>query len=145
MRQPTFRPGAERREAQLVMAFYDQAWNAWNDDVVEDILSPTFSFRGSLGDAVQGLEGWRGYRDAVRRAVPDFHNQVIELLAEPGRAAARLRYTGHHHGVLLGRRGHGQAISYDGSAFFTAAEGRLTSAWVLGDLDTLRAQIGHDS
>ena len=48
---------------------------------------------------------------------------------------------GHHHGVLLGRRGAGAAIDDAGAAFFRCAGDRLTSAWVLGDLDGLRRQI----
>jgi len=80
-------------------------------------------------------------RDRVRRAVPDFQNDIVDLVTAPGRAAARLRYSGHHHGVLLGRQGHGRLIAYDGAAFLHCAEGRLTSAWVLGDLDALRGQV----
>jgi predicted ester cyclase len=86
---------------------------------------------------VRGRDGWRAYRDAVRRAVPDFHNEVVELVNAPGQAAARLRCTGHH-GELLGR---GAAIDYAAAAFFRCAGGRLASAWVLGDLDALREQI----
>jgi hypothetical protein len=38
--------------------------------------------------------------------------------------------------------GIGAAISYTGAAFFTAANGVLVDAWVLGDLDSLRRQLG---
>ena len=131
----------DRRTEELVRRFYDDAWNRWDDTVVDDLLAPTFTFRGSLGDEVQGRDGWRGYRDGIRGAVPDFHNEVVELVTAPDRAAARLRYTGHHHGVLLGIRGTGAAIEYAGAAFFRVAGGRLASAWVLGDLDGLRRQI----
>lgn len=33
-------------------------------------------------------------------------------------------------------------FGYSGAAFFTAAGGLLTKAWVLGDLDSLRPQLG---
>jgi predicted ester cyclase len=128
-------------EAELVRRFYGDAWNRWDDTVVAELLAESFAFRGSLGDEVQGRAGWRAYRDAIRRAVPDFHNEIVDLLTGPGRAAARLRYTGHHHGVLLGRQGNGARIDYEGAAFFRCANGRLTSAWVVGDLDRLRGQI----
>jgi predicted ester cyclase len=131
--------GEERR---LIHRFYEEAWNRWDDDVVDDLLAESFEFRGSLGDEVRGRGEWRAYRDKVRSAVPDFHNEIVDLVTSPGRAAARLRYTGHHHGVLLGRQGHGDPIDYSGAAFFHCGAGRLTAAWVLGDLDALRAQIG---
>jgi hypothetical protein len=40
-------------------------------------------------------------------------------VAGPGRAAARLLYIGHDHGVLLGRADHGASIRYEGAAFRT--------------------------
>lgn len=127
--------------ARLVRRFYEQAWNAWDDTVVDEILAADFTFRGSLGDEVRGRDGWRAYRDKIRQAVPDFHNEIVDLVTAPGRAAARLRYTGHHTGVLLGVPGTGQPIEYAGAAFFTCADGQLGTAWVLGDLDALRRQI----
>lgn len=122
--------------------FYDDAWNRWHDDVVDDLLAEGFTFRGSLGDEVHGRRQWRAYRDKVRMAVPDFHNEVVDLVTSRGRAAVRLRYTGHHHGVLLGQQGRGEPIDYAGAAFFHFADGRITEAWVLGDLDALQQQIG---
>jgi predicted ester cyclase len=124
-----------------VRRFYGHAWNRWDDAVVDELVAESFTFRGSLGDEVQGRNGWRAYRDAVRCAVPDFHNEIVDLVTAPGRAAARLRYTGHHHGVLMGQQGKGAPIDYEGAAFFRCGAGRLTSAWVLGDIDRLRGQI----
>jgi predicted ester cyclase len=128
-------------EAELVRRFYSEAWNRWDDAVVDELLAESFAFRGSLGDEVHGRGRWRAYRDAVRSGVPDFHNEIVELIVAPGQAAARLRYTGHHHGVLFGQQGNGAAIEYEGAAFFRCADGSLTSAWVLGDIDRLRGQI----
>jgi steroid delta-isomerase-like uncharacterized protein len=128
--------------ARLVEAFYERAWNRWDDGVVDQLLAPDFTFRGSLGERTRGRAGWREYRDVIRAAVPDFHNELVDLVVAGDRAAARLRYTGHHRGVLLGVPGTGVAISYAGAAFFTAADNMLTDAWVLGDLDSLRRQLG---
>jgi steroid delta-isomerase-like uncharacterized protein len=125
----------------LIHRFYNQAWNRWDDTVVDALLAEDFVFRGSLGEETVGRDGWRAYRDTVRAAVPDFHNEIVDLVVAPGRAAARLRWTGHHRGLLLGHPGRGQPIAYTGAAFFHAAEGQLTAAWVLGDLDSLRRQV----
>jgi predicted ester cyclase len=125
----------------LVRRFYDEAWNRWDDSVVDEILTAGVRFRGSLGDEVVGRDGWRAYRDHLRRAVPDLRNDIVELVADDDHAAARLRYHGHQAGVLLGRMGAGQPITYDGAAFLGFAAGRIASVWVLGDLDALRRQL----
>ncbi len=125
----------------LIEKFYGELWNQWNDAAVEGTLSPRFTFRGSLGQETSGRQGWRRYRDLVRGGSADFHNDIVDLVCDDRRAAARLRITGTHTGPLLGLPATQRRFEYAGAAFFTADERRLTSAWVLGDLDALRRQL----
>lgn len=125
----------------LVGQFYDELWNRWNDAMVDELLSEDFAFRGSLGTQTTGRAQWRSYRDSVRIGAPDFHNEVVTLITQGRKAAARLRYTGTHLGDLAGMVPTGRQFSYSGAAFFTSASGQLTSAWVLGDLTALRDQL----
>ena len=126
----------------LVRRFYEDLWNRWDDEAVDDLLSEDFAFRGSLGTETTGRDEWRSYRDAIREGSPDFHNEVVTLVAQADEAAARLRYTGTHAGPLAGLPATGRRFSYAGAAFFSSDQGRLTSAWVLGELMALREQLG---
>jgi steroid delta-isomerase-like uncharacterized protein len=136
--------GSSATEA-LVRRFYAEVWNRWDDAALDELLNEDFVFRGSLGDEVRGRVGFRDYRDKVHAGFPDFHNEIVELVTEGDRAAARLRYSGHHRGTILGVAATGVLVAYDGAAFFTAAGGRLRQAWVLGDLEGLRGQLAAAS
>lgn len=125
----------------LVGRFYRELWNNWDDAAVDEVLAADFVFRGSMGNETRGRDGWRGYRDTIRPGAPDFHNEIIDLIASADRAAARLRYSGRHDGTLAGLPATGRRFEYAGAAFFTSAHGKLASAWVLGDLDGLRRQL----
>ncbi len=125
----------------LVRSFYDDLWNRWDDALVPAVLSPTFEFRGSLGTVSIGRDGWLDYRQVVRSGSADFHNRLVTLVCEGDRAAARLLFSGTHTGPLLGLPATGRRFEYAGAAFFTAADGLLSSAWVLGDLEGLRRQL----
>jgi steroid delta-isomerase-like uncharacterized protein len=127
----------------LVKRFYIHAWNLWDDAAVAGLLDERFVFRGSLGDEVSGRDGFRAYRDKIRAAFPDFRNEILDLVTEGDRAAARLRYTGHHRGEILGIPATGILVTYHGAAFFRARDGRLAEAWVLGDVDGLRRQLAR--
>lgn len=126
---------------ELVRRFYAEVWNRWDDAAVDELLAGRFSFRGSLGDEVRGRDGFRGYRDRIRAAFPDFHNEIVDLVATGDRAAARLRYSGHHRGEVLGIAPTGRRAVYAGAAFFTATDGQLGEVWVLGDVEGLRRQL----
>src|SRR6478752_3718865 len=84
----------------LVRRFYAQLWNRWDDVAVNDVIAGDFSFRGSLGRETRGRAGWREYRDMIRAASPDFHNEIVDVVAAGDRAAARLLYSGTHAGEL---------------------------------------------
>jgi hypothetical protein len=96
--------------SNLVERFYGELWNKWNDPAAEDTLSAGFAFRGSLGQETLGRDGWRRYRDLVRAGSADFCNEIVALVCDGQRAAARLRYTGTHTGVLLGPARHAAAL-----------------------------------
>lgn len=126
---------------RLVHRFYERLWNDADDDAVETTLTADFRFRGSLGTETVGVNGWRGYRDTVLAGAADFRTEILDLVCEPERAAARVRCTGTHTGPILGLAPTGRAFAYDVAAFFRADDGKLDAAWVLGDLDALRAQL----
>jgi len=127
--------------AALIHRFYDDAWNCWNDDAVDELLSDEFVFRGSLGDEAIGRDGFRAYRDKVRAAFPDFSIEVVEMVVDGDRAAVRLRFTGRHEGELFGVPPTRRFVQYEAAAFFRHRDELLSEAWVLGDVDSLRAQL----
>jgi len=99
MRHPSvMAAGSVAGVGELVERFYDWLWNAWDDNAVESTLAENLAFRGSLGQETTGRDGWRSYRDQVRRGAPNFTNFVLDLVAADDRAAARLRYIGTHRG-----------------------------------------------
>ena len=127
---------------QLIERFYNEVWNRWDEAVVREILDARFTFRGSIGTETAGVDGFLEYTRTIRAAFPDFTNTIDSLIIEGDRAAARLTYTGTHQGPMLGYAGTGNMIRYSGAAFFVCDAGVIKSAWVLGDLDALKQQLG---
>jgi steroid delta-isomerase-like uncharacterized protein len=131
---------AERNKA-LVRRYYEEMWNCWDFDLADELIGEGLAFRGSLGVSVQGREGFREYMRTVRRAFPDFHNHVEELIAEDERVVARLTYTGTHRAEVFGIEATGRRVAYTGVAIFRIAEGRIALGWVLGDVHGLVRQL----
>jgi steroid delta-isomerase-like uncharacterized protein len=128
----------------LVRRFYDAMWNRWDFDLADELTAESLVFRGSLGIDVHGRDGFKQYMWTVRRAFPDFHNDVEALIAEGDRVVARLTYTGTHQGDLLGIAATGRRVKYAGVAIFRIAGGAIAEGWVLGDLHDLLRQLGGE-
>ena len=110
-------------------------------ELADSIIAEHFTFRGSLGVTVEGLAGFKGYVAQVRAAFPDFHNRIEELIAEGGKVAARLTYSGTRRGEVFGISPTGRRIKYAGVALFRLEEEKLLDGWVLGDTRGLMKQL----
>jgi len=129
-------------DERVVRRFYDELWNEWRLELIDELLVEEVRFRGSLGSVVIGRRAFRDYVEGVRRAFPDWHNRVDELFTADDRVVARLTWSGTHRGELLGVPPTGRRLSYIGVALFRLAGGMIVEAWVVGDTQRLWQAIG---
>ena len=127
--------------AELVRRFYNDVWDRWDDEAVDQLLAEDFIFHGSLGDEERGRDGFRAYRDKLRAVFPNFRNEIVYLVAEGERAAVRLRCSGRHEGELFAIAPTGRSVTYEATAFLRSRANQLCEVWALGDLVGLRAQL----
>jgi len=125
----------------LVERFYLEVWNARAEDVADDILSPNFAFRGSLGPEKLGVDGFLNYTRDVHRALGRYECIIEDMVESGDRLAARMLFRGIHQADFFGVPAKGREIAWAGAAFFTAKDARLSSLWVLGDVDAVKAQL----
>lgn len=126
----------------LVEAFYDQLWNRVDLSIASVILHPDVSFRGSVGVGAVGRAGVCDYVTMVTTALADYRCDVEGLIVEGPSAAAKVLFSGLHRGDFLGYPPTGRRVEWMGAAFFVAQDDMLRDIWVLGDLASLRAQLG---
>lgn len=121
----------------VVQRFYDELWNRWQLEIVDELVAETVHFRGSLGTVCNGREELTRYVEGVRAAFPDWHNQVDEIVAADDRVVARMTWSGTHRGPLGDVEPTGARVEYSGAAFFRLSRGLIEEAWVVGDTQEL--------
>ncbi len=131
----------KRQTQQLVETFYRELWNAWREELIEQLLHPRLAFTGSMGVETEGREEFRQYYNMVRGAFPDFNNRLDELVVEGNRAAARLTFRGTQLGPLFEHTATDREICYHAAAFFEVEDGKFRRIWVLGDRQALFSQL----
>ncbi len=131
------------RNETIVEIWYNRFWNACDTSVGPEITHADISFRGSLGERVQGYHGLIQYMRKVQKAFPDFTNAIEEIVSEKQRSFVRLSYRGTHKGEIMGIQPTGCRVQYAGAALFTFQDGRILDLWVLGDIQGLLQQLRH--
>jgi steroid delta-isomerase-like uncharacterized protein len=128
--------------ASLVQRFYAELWNRADLSVAQEILHPQLTFRGSLAAMACGRDGFLDYLRQVHAALADYRCTIDDLVATSDRAAARMTFTGIHRALFFGVPATGRRITWSGAAFFIIAERVIHKIWVLGDVDSIRQQLG---
>ena len=127
--------------ADLVRGFYARLWEAGDRAAADEILHPELVFRGSIGTEKRGIDGFWEYLSLVRDALSDYRCDILELLADGPKAAAKMWFHGQHRAEFMGVPATGRRIGWHGAAFFEMREDKLAEIWVLGDTDGLRAAM----
>jgi predicted ester cyclase len=127
---------------RLVERFYNEVWNRADEAVAYDILHHDFRFRASLGPEKQGPDGFIEYMRLIHKALSGYTCTIQDIIEQDGRVAARLRFAGLHVGTFFGVAPTAREIAWSGAAFFTTDGARITSLWVLGDVDAVKQQLG---
>lgn len=81
-----------------------------------------------------------------REAFPDWHQEIVELVAEGDTVVARFRCSGTHRGDWRGLPATGRTMRVDEVHIFHLDDGRLGRLWALEDTwARMRQLVGDDS
>ncbi len=130
-------------EKDQVKRFYEIIWNQQDKSAIPEILHEAFLFHGSLGQDTRGHEGFIEYLETVHHALGEYRCDIIEMIGEPSRVFARMRFSGIHRNSLLGHPPTSRKVSWEGAALFHFQNRKISDVWVVGDLDSLKQQLSR--
>ncbi len=126
---------------KLVEEFYARIWNAGDLGAAGELLAEDFSFRGSLGSELVGVEAFLEYVRSVRSALEGYRCEILACVSEGNAAFAKMRFAGRHVAPFRGYSPTGKTVQWTGAALFRSEAGRIVELWVLGDLAGLDAVL----
>ncbi len=92
-----------------------------------------------------GQAAGRGIKEIfvmLRRAYPDLHIAIDDLIEEGDKLVARQTVTGTHLGEYLGLAPTGRSVTYDEIFIFRFVDGRITQTWGVVDVLAQMKQLG---
>lgn len=126
----------ESRNKRLVDAFIQELFSKGDLAAVDRYLDPAFvNHDPPFPGAPRGPEGMRQAAALFRQAMPDWHSDVDQLVAEGDTVVERFRATGTHRGELMGVPPTGRTLVLAGINIFRVQGDRIVERW--GRLDEL--------
>lgn len=92
--------------------------------------------------AAEGAEGIWQAAAMIRRACPDWHSEVHQLIAEGDLVVERFTASGTHRGELFGVPGTGRTLVLDGIQVFRIDGERIVERWAQLDWLGVLRQLG---
>ena len=135
----------QERNKELAIQLYEEVWNKGNIDFVDVALSPDLKDhhpRRFFELPEGGRDSLREAAIAFRGAFPDFHDEMINIVAEGDRIAYVGRITGTQTGQFFEFPPTGRKIDVLGINFFRFENGVIVERWGVFDVFRVMQQMG---
>jgi steroid delta-isomerase-like uncharacterized protein len=128
---------------QLVEAFIQELFTKGNLDAVDRYVDSDFiNHDPPFPGAPDGREGMRQAGAMFRQALPDWHSDVEQLIAEGDIVVERFTASGTHRGDLMGVPPTGQVVVLKGIQMFRIENDKIIERWGRLDEVGLMRQLG---
>jgi len=129
-------------ENKQIIRRYQEIYNSNRLDdlpevVAEDMLTPKI-----MPGVGTGLAGARKIHAMTLAGMPDWHTEIIDLIAEEDKVAARIKMTGTHTGEFFGIPATGKHVEFTGIYIARIAKGKIVDHWGEEDSVSLLTQLG---
>ena len=126
----------------MVRRFIEEVWNRGNLDVADEIFHPEAS-SPSAPMLPRGPEAVRMLAGMFRSAMPDYHMEILDLLADGDRVLARFTQSGTHSGGdLMGIPASGKQATWGEMGILRFAGGQVVESWYNVDMLGMLQQLG---
>ncbi|MEV0829291.1 ester cyclase [Nonomuraea rubra] len=109
---------------------------------IDEIVHPDVQVGTPLPLEVTGTAAMKEVLAVLRRAFPDLHIQIEDVIAEGDRVVTRNTVTGTHRGEYMGIPPTGRSITYKEVIIARFTDGRVAETWAVVDVMSQMRQLG---
>jgi predicted ester cyclase len=127
----------------IVRKLIQKGFNEGNLEVVEAVTSPDLVEHQDFGPRhAPGAEGARAVVESLRRAFPDFHLAIEDLVVDGGTVWLRMIATGTNSGSFMGHAPTGRPIRINVFDVIRVEDGLMVEHWGVPDRLAALLQLG---
>ena len=112
---------------ELYRHYIEDLWNRKDRSAPDRYLAPNYVEHNT--NLPPGLDGRKRFVATVLTAFPDYHAEILEVIAEGDRVVARVQFTGTNDGPYDGQAPTHNKLSFSTADFFRIADGKIAEHW----------------
>jgi len=130
---------AEKNKA-IMRRIVEEAFNKGNLAVVDECTAADYVLHTT--PETKGPEGVKQFVTMIRKAFPDTHQTIEDMVAEGDMVAHRYTWTGTFKGEMMGIAPTGKKLTITMAGFTRFAGGKQVEGWAYGDMLAFYQQLG---
>jgi steroid delta-isomerase-like uncharacterized protein len=138
-------PTEQERNKAIILQMYEEVWNKRNLAFIDEAVSTEFVDNPPKRFFDVPTRGRESLYEAARgfhEGFADFHDEVLNIIAEGDRVVYLGEITGTHTGNLFGVPASGKSVKVYGINYFRMDEGKVVERWGIFDVMVMMQQIG---
>jgi steroid delta-isomerase-like uncharacterized protein len=127
---------------KLGRRYFEEVWNRGNVAALDELLAPNYvNHTPSTPNPPPGPDGLKPIVLAMRRAFPDLHYEIKDVIATENSVVIRVVMTGTHRGDLFGLAPTRRRVEVDQINIEHIRDGRIVEHWRVTDELKLMRQL----
>lgn len=126
---------------RAVLGKYHQVWSGAPLATLDTLLAPDFVYHFLNGVEYRGIDGTKAFISGHRQSFPDWHEEIVDIIAENDKVVTRYRSTGTHRGRFNGLDSTGRTVVIYETSIHRLVNGKLVEQWSFPDALSLDAQL----
>jgi steroid delta-isomerase-like uncharacterized protein len=142
-RPPSQQERVERERNKAIIASYMEVFG--DSAAEQEFLAADYQMiRGEFHNLSYNADGSElaDISDPIQVAIPDRHDEIVELLGEGDTVVVQYQIQGTHQGNFYGIPATGKSLDVEAVAIFTLADGKIKDGWFMSDEVRLLNQLG---
>ena len=133
-----------KENKELVRKFWEVAekgdYDAFGDYITEDSID-----HNPMPGQPPGLEGVKYIFKSLKAAMPDFSEEIVDMVAEGDKVVVQSISRGTHQGELMGIPPTEESVTISGITIDRIADGKIVETWGNWDALGMLGQLGVPS
>jgi steroid delta-isomerase-like uncharacterized protein len=139
-------PTAQTTSNKATLRRFHEAMNTGDGEhiskTIDEVFEPDVLIRTPVPVQATGAQAIAEVFETLRRAFPDLHVSIEDLIEEGDKVVSRNTVTGTHQGEYMGLPPTGRSITYKEIFIMRFVNGRIAETWGVVDVFSQMRQLG---